>query len=60
MEKLLRGIADESGTLSNLTWTVGSAVVVALIIIGAMVYAPATAENFWGAATSWIRTSFGF
>jgi len=53
-------LKNEDGTLKDLTWVVGSAVVVALIIIGAMTYAPETAQNFWNAATDWIRDSFGF
>jgi len=53
-------IRNESGALKDLTWVVGAAVVVGLIIIGAMTYAPATAETFWEAATGWVRDSFGF
>lgn len=52
--------SDEDGTLKDLTWVVGAAVVTALIIVGAMVYAPQTAQNFWNAATNWIRGKFGF
>jgi len=51
---------DERGSLDNLVWVVGAGVVMALIIVGAMVYAPQTAQSFWNAATSWIRSSFGF
>lgn len=43
-----------------MTWVIGSAVVVALVITGAMVYAPDTAEDFWEAATTWIRKKFKF
>lgn len=51
---------DERGNLDNLVWVVGAGVVVALVIVGAMNYAPQTAQSFWQAATSWIRSSFGF
>jgi hypothetical protein len=51
---------DERGSLKDLTWVIGAAVVTVLVIVGAMVYAPATAQSFWTAATNWIRTSFGF
>jgi len=52
-------LKNEDGGLQQMTWVIGSAVVVALVIIGAMVYAPDTAENFWDAAANWIRSSFG-
>lgn len=52
--------SDEDGTLKDLTWVAGAAVVTALIIVGAMVYAPQTAQSFWTAATNWIRGKFGF
>ncbi|OPX94469.1 MAG: hypothetical protein A4E53_00068 [Pelotomaculum sp. PtaB.Bin104] len=51
---------DERGNLDNLVWVVGAGVVVALVIVGAMNYAPQTAQSFWQAATNWIRSSFGF
>ena len=53
-------LANERGDLKVLVAIVGFAVVTALIVIGAMVYAPQTAQNFWTAATDWIRRSFGF
>lgn len=53
-------IKDEQGSLQDLTWVLGGAIVTALIVVGAMIYAPATAQSFWTAATNWIRTSFGF
>lgn len=57
----LKGLLqNEDGDLKDLVWTVGAAVVVALIIIGAMVYAPQTAQTMWQAAVNWIRSSFGF
>lgn len=61
LERNLRNkLSDEDGTLKDLTWVIGAAVVTALIIVGAMVYAPQTAQNFWNAATNWIRGKFGF
>lgn len=61
LKKTVVGLAtDQRGSLQDLTWVIGAAVVVALIIVGAMVYAPATAQSFWTSATNWIRTSFGF
>lgn len=52
--------ADERGELRSLVAIVGFGVVMALIVVGAMVYAPQTASDFWTAATNWIRTKFGF
>lgn len=51
---------DERGSLSDMVWVIGAAVVVALVIVGAMVFAPQTATSFWNDATSWIRSQFGF
>jgi hypothetical protein len=53
-------LADERGDLKTLVAIVGFGVVMALIIIGAMTYAPQTAQSFWQAATDWIRRGFGF
>ena len=53
-------ISNEEGTLKDLTWVIGAAVVVALIIVGAMTYAPSTAQTFWSDATKWIKKSFKF
>jgi hypothetical protein len=52
-------LADERGDLKTLVAIVGFGVVMALIIIGAMTYAPQTAQSFWQAATDWIRRGFG-
>ena len=52
--------ADERGDLKTLVAIIGFGVVMALIVIGAMVYAPQTARDFWTAATQWIRQNFGF
>lgn len=57
---MFKFIKNEDGGLRQMAWVVGSAVVVTLVLVGAMTYAPDTAENFWGAATDWIRDQFGF
>jgi len=57
---MFRFIKNEDGGLQQMAWVVGSAIVVTLVLVGAMIYAPDTAESFWGAATSWIRGQFGF
>ena len=53
-------ISDERGSLSDMTWLLGTAVVVSLVIVLAMVFVPQTAQSFWNSATSWIRGRFGF
>lgn len=60
MKTIINFIKNEEGSLKDLTWVIGAAVVTALIIIGAMVYAPSTASSFWNSATTWIKNSFGF
>lgn len=58
-KKAISYINNENGGLQQMTWVIGSAVVVALVIVGAMVYAPDTAENIWNRATNWITSQFG-
>lgn len=60
LKKLVNYLKNEDGGLQQMTWVIGSAVVVALVVAGAMIYAPDTASNFWNAATGWIRSTFGF
>lgn len=58
---IMRGLAgDERGSLPEMTWVIGAALVVAAVIVLAFVFAPQTAQNFWNAATNYIRTQFGF
>ncbi|MGI9951354.1 hypothetical protein V3F56_03245 [Moorellaceae bacterium AZ2] len=55
-----RVLKDERGSLPEMTWVIGAALVVAAIIVLALVFAPQTAQNFWNAATNYIRSQFGF
>lgn len=58
--KAKRFIRNERGDMSQLVWVVGAAVVVTLVIVGAIVYVPDTASNFWTDASEWVRSNFGF
>lgn len=51
---------DETGSLPEMTWVIGAALVVAAIIVFAFTFAPNTVRTFWDAATNYIRTQFGF
>ncbi len=53
-------VNSEQGDMSQLVWVVGAAVVVTLVIVGAIVYVPDTASSFWSSATDWVRSNFGF
>lgn len=57
---LKRLAIDQSGSLSDMVWVIGSAVVVALVIVAAMTFAPTTAQSFWTSATNWIKGKFKF
>ena len=46
--------------MAEMAWTLGSAVVVVLIIVAFMTLAPATAKTFWISATNYIQSQFGF
>ncbi|AKX95714.1 hypothetical protein MTHERMOG20_23260 [Moorella thermoacetica] len=56
----LKLIRDERGSFDQLVWAIGAAVVVVAIILVLRAVAPDTVSNLWSAATSWIRSSFGF
>lgn len=51
---------DQRGSLSDMTWVIGSAVVVVLIIVVFMVLAPSTAQTMWNGFVSYAKNSLGF
>jgi hypothetical protein len=57
---------DQSGSLSDMTWVVGSAVVVALAVVALAITGGGgglvgkTVTDMWTSATSWIQTTIGF
>lgn len=50
---------DERGSLSEMTWVIGSAVVVVLIIIAFMTLAPTTAQNLWNSFVNYAEGALG-
>lgn len=67
MVKLLKSVRklvgdvlrSERGSLDQLVWVIGSAVVVVLIIVAFMVLAPQTAKNIWNAFINFAKGKFG-
>lgn len=53
-------LKNERGSLDKLAWVLGATVVTVLVIVLLMRIMPQTTESFFGAATNWLRTSFGF
>jgi Flp pilus assembly pilin Flp len=59
-------IRNERGSLSDMTWVVGSAVVVALIIVGLAItggnggLVGTTVRSMWSDAATWIQGQIGF
>ena len=57
---------NERGSLSDMTWVVGSAVVVALIIVALAItggnggLVGTTVKSMWSDATTWIEGQIGF
>jgi Flp pilus assembly pilin Flp len=57
---------DQNGSLSDMTWVVGSAVVVALIIVALAItggnggLVGTTVKGMWSDATTWIQGQIGF
>lgn len=54
-----KALDNEKGELSALAWTLGSAVVVVLIIAVFMALAPSTAENLWNSFITYAKNAFG-
>lgn len=54
-----RLLAEEKGSMDQLVWTIGAAVVVVLIIVLFMVLAPDTAKSVWQRFINWATGKFG-
>lgn len=59
-QKVIAFVKDEKGSLDQMVWVVGGAMVVAVIVVLALVYAPTTVQTLWTAATSNIMGRLGF
>ncbi|MBC7106260.1 MAG: hypothetical protein H5T97_09990 [Firmicutes bacterium] len=59
-ELALRFWANERGSLDQLVWIIGAAVVVVLIVAGLMVFARPTVETIWQDFIRYMRSTFGF
>ncbi len=59
-KKLGAILKDERGSLDQLVWVIGGAVVVALIATLATTYAPTAVQSFFTAAVGWIQSKFQF
>jgi hypothetical protein len=57
---ILTKLRDEKGSLDQMVWVVGGAMVVAVIVVLALGYAPATVQTLWNSATSTIMGKLGF
>lgn len=49
----------EEGTLKDMAWVVGSAVVVLLVIVAAMVFVPDGVREIWDGLIARLRTDLG-
>lgn len=57
--KAARLFSGEEGSLSELVWVIGAAVVVVLIVVVFMALAPDTARSVWSTFTGYMLRSFG-
>jgi hypothetical protein len=55
-----RIFADESGSMDQMVWLLGSAVVVVLVVIILMANSQSLAGAWWTDITGYIKTSLGF
>lgn len=53
-------LTGEEGSLDQMVWVIGAAVVVVLIVVAFMVLAPSTAKSMWNSFTNYARSQFGF
>jgi hypothetical protein len=51
---------DESGSMDQMVWVLGSAVVVVLVVIILMANSQSLAGTWWTDITGYIKTSLGF
>ncbi len=53
-------INDETGSLNDMTWVVGSAVVIVAIVVALVAFAPDQVEGFWEDFEDYAQDQFGF
>jgi len=58
--KANRFLREENGEISAMVWVIGAAVVVVLVITGAMVYLPQTTQTIWTELVGYITSSLKF
>jgi uncharacterized membrane protein len=56
MKELLR---REEGSLDQLVWVIGAAVVVVAIVVVFITLAPSTAQNIWNSFINYAKGKFG-
>ncbi|MGB9859998.1 MAG: hypothetical protein ACPLQP_08710 [Moorellaceae bacterium] len=56
---LLVFLHEEKGSMDQLIWVIGSAVVVVLVIVVFMALAPSTAQSIWQRFINWATGKFG-
>ncbi len=54
-----KALGSEEGTLKDMAWVVGSAVVVLLVIVAAMVFVPDTVDAIWTDLIDRLRRDLG-
>jgi uncharacterized membrane-anchored protein len=59
-KKVIALLKDEKGSLDQMVWVVGGAMIVAVIVVLALGYAPQTVQTLWNSATQTIMGKLGF
>ncbi|RJX22195.1 MAG: hypothetical protein C4575_01975 [Desulforudis sp.] len=54
-----RLLEDEKGSVAQMVWVIGAAVVTGLVLFAAMVFAPDTAQQLWTRMTGWLTGNLG-
>jgi cell division septation protein DedD len=60
VKRVFAVITDERGSIDQMVWVLGSAVIVALVVVVLIALAKGTASTYWTDATGWIETTIGF
>jgi cell division septation protein DedD len=53
-------ILSERGSMDQMTWVLGSAVIVALVVVVLIAAAKGQATTWWTDITTWIQGQLGF
>lgn len=55
LRTLISSLGSEEGTVKDMVWVIGAAVVTGLVLIAAMIFVPDTVRGLWADLTNWLK-----